>query len=512
MQKKIEQNFKKTASPWIAKERIYLPMSKGGLGAINLQSFSSSLKMSWARRAASSSGIWAHILRSKVSSNLNICFIRKSDIGPYHKALLPIVGAFEAVVDKHSANLKRNKPLLTLTPLSHIDCVSQPRPRGKESFIKPTKASHPELFPAGRICEARPLDFLDRLNLELGIVKIVSNEQIQNKLGIQDQDNTRKAMATMRTRRIMSCLKDLLMVERRQTIFPLSNIVEETKSGSRKYRDILDSNDNVKVKPWITLNEKFNIKDKPGNEHYFSNMGGLVRNKYLSAELQMLHLNTINGRLRFNKSEAKYKRLENGAMKNPGCTFCTLSNVENPDLEDDVHLYYNCPTSSMILSHICEKFGISETLKPEDVIIFNNHEDPWMRLKLNVILLSYRNYLNRSRRFRIIPDKLYAEMTIKNTLKLMISGNPFDSDLTEGLIPLIACDALGAEEISTIVRTCNSKDDKVILLYEAQRRTMQLETPALSYLTDHLVTGTCIRNIQLWLNLQEANPTIFQPP
>ena len=103
-------------------------------------------------------------------------------------------------------------------------------------------------------------------------------------------------------------------------------------------------------------------------------------------------------------------------------------------------------------------------------------------------------------------------MSIKNTFKLIFSGNPSDSDLTDGLLPLITCEALGAEEISNIVRNCNSKDDKVLLLYEAQRRTLQLETPALSYLTDSLVTGTSVRNIQLWLNLQEANPEIFQPP
>ena len=104
-------------------------------------------------------------------------------------------------------------------------------------------------------------------------------------------------MATMRIRRIMVGLKDYLMVERRQITFPLSNIVEETKQGSRRYRDILDKNDELKVKPWISLNERFKISDKPGNETYFQNMGGFTRNKYLSSELQMLHLNAINGRL-----------------------------------------------------------------------------------------------------------------------------------------------------------------------------------------------------------------------
>ena len=506
MQQNINKFILKAANPWIAKDRIYLPMSKGGLGAINLSSFSSSLKMSWARRAVSSSGIWAQILRSKVSSNLNICYVRKDDVKPYHKALQPILGAFEAVVDKHTRNIKRNKPLLTLTPLSLIECVSRPRPRGKEIFVKPTKASHPELFPGGRICEIRPLDLLDRLNLELGIVKIVSNEQIQNVLGIGDQDNIRRSMATMRTRRIMVSLKDYLMVERKQVTFPLPNIVEETKRGSRKYRDILDKNDGVRVKPWISLNERFRISDKPGNETYFQNMGGFSRCKYLRSELQMLHLNAINGRLRYNKTEAKYKRLDDGSRKSSDCTFCTLSGEQNPCVEDDRHLYYECAASREVLDHICDKFAIREPPLPEDVVIFNNNEDPWMRLKLNVILLSFRNYINRCKRFGVLPEKLYAEKTIKTTLKLIISGNPFDSDLIEGLVPLLACDAYGAEEISATIKDANSKDDIIYVLYNAQRRTGQIETPPLSYLANNLSTGTRTRNIQLWLKIPAHDP------
>ena len=146
------------------------------------------------------------------------------------------------------------------------------------------------------------------------------------------------------------------------------------------------------------------------------------------------------------------------------------------------------------------------TNEPEDVIIFNNNADPWLRLKLNVILLSYRNYLNRNRRFLTLPNELGAEMAIKNTLKLIISTNPFDSDLIEGLVPLITCEALGPEEISTLIKNSNNEDDKVHLLFNAQRRTGQLETPALSYLVNNLVTGTRVRNIQLWLNRQENDP------
>ena len=138
-------------------------MEKGGIGAIDLTSFSTSLKRSWARRASKSQEIWATILKSKISSNRNICYIRKDDLHPSHKALIPIADAFEKVVDKLNKNLHKNKALLTLTPLSLIECVSKSRPRGKLILVKPTRTTPPELWRNGRICKHTPLHFLDRL-------------------------------------------------------------------------------------------------------------------------------------------------------------------------------------------------------------------------------------------------------------------------------------------------------------------------------------------------------------
>ena len=104
-----------------------------------------------------------------------------------------------------------------------------------------------------------------------------------------------------------------------------------------------------------------------------------------------------------------------------------------------------------------------------------------------------------------MPDKHLAEMSIKNTLKLIISSNPFDTNLIEGLVPLLTCEAIGNDEIRTLIKNSNCKDDIVYLLYNAQRRTGQIETPTLSYLANNLVTGTRVRNIQLWLKLSGDN-------
>ena len=496
IQHKIDSFIMKSSKPWMSKERLYQPVEKGGLGAINLTNFSTSLKMSWARRAKESKGLWANILKSKVSSNDNICYIRKCDIKPFNKGLMPIVGAFERTVDKHNENIKRKKPLLTLTPLSLLECVPKPGPKGRVINVKPTRSSHPELYRRGKICEIRPIDLLDRLNLELGIVKIVPNDNLLNLLELNDLDPVRRRMAVLRVRKIMANITEFLMVERKQTMFPLSKVVEDTKKGSRKYRNILDHEGNLIVQPWRTIDTKFNVTVKPGNENYFKRMGKFVKCKYLSADLQTLHLNTINGRTRLNNVEAKYKRNGDGVLKLPFCTFCTLDKIVTPEIENERHFYQECPISSEVLEHVKQTFALPDNLNIEDILIFFNNEDEWLSLKVNIVMLLYRKYLNTCRKSNQLPNKNYLSSLIKSKLKLIISANPADNKLVEGFVPLISGNALPVEEIKELLETTNNKDDKLLILFDSQRRTRQLEITAMEYLASSINTGTRMLNIQ----------------
>ena len=47
MQNDIDSFILKTNSPWISKERIHLPSELGGLGAIKLETYATSLRCSW---------------------------------------------------------------------------------------------------------------------------------------------------------------------------------------------------------------------------------------------------------------------------------------------------------------------------------------------------------------------------------------------------------------------------------------------------------------------------------
>ena len=64
MQNNIYSFILKTSSPWISKERIHLPPELGGLGAIKLETYATSLRCSWYKQVKS--GLWTDIMMAKV--------------------------------------------------------------------------------------------------------------------------------------------------------------------------------------------------------------------------------------------------------------------------------------------------------------------------------------------------------------------------------------------------------------------------------------------------------------
>ena len=92
--------FRTGKNPWMAENRRYLPPKDGGMGCINLTSYANALRCSWYKRLSSSNGLWSDILQGKIANKENACFIRPSDIHTLHISILPIVKAFEELVNK----------------------------------------------------------------------------------------------------------------------------------------------------------------------------------------------------------------------------------------------------------------------------------------------------------------------------------------------------------------------------------------------------------------------------
>ena len=87
IQKDIDAFILKTNSNWISKDRLHLPPEQGGLGAINLETYATSLRCSWYKRL--NQGLWKDILMAKVNHMENICFIKENHIHKMHIAIRP---------------------------------------------------------------------------------------------------------------------------------------------------------------------------------------------------------------------------------------------------------------------------------------------------------------------------------------------------------------------------------------------------------------------------------------
>ena len=95
IQNDIDSFILRSKSHWISKDRIHLEPDKGGLGAINLETYATSLRCSWYKRI--NSGLWSDIILDKVTKKEKVCFLKETDIHPMHIAVRPIVRAWETL-------------------------------------------------------------------------------------------------------------------------------------------------------------------------------------------------------------------------------------------------------------------------------------------------------------------------------------------------------------------------------------------------------------------------------
>ena len=111
--KEIQNDFDsfilRSKSHWISKDRIHLEPDKGGLGAINLETYSTSLRCSWYKRI--DSGLWSDIILDKVTKKEKVCFLKETNIHPMHVAVRPIVRAWETLQNAYVSDREPAKEL-----------------------------------------------------------------------------------------------------------------------------------------------------------------------------------------------------------------------------------------------------------------------------------------------------------------------------------------------------------------------------------------------------------------
>ena len=144
------------------------------------------------------------------------------------------------------------------------------------------------------------------------------------------------------------------------------------KKGSQKYKKILLKSTNTNSAPRKKIEKDWKISEKTGRENFFEKAFSFWKNSFLPAKIQLILLKICNHHLKLNSQLKHFARDENGDRVKPECTFCTLSQEENPDEESYRHFFLECKHSRNTFIPVSNKYNIPipNTISKGELILY----------------------------------------------------------------------------------------------------------------------------------------------
>jgi hypothetical protein len=239
-------------------------------------------------------------------------------------------------------------------------------------------------------------------------------------------------------------------------------VFNATKKGSRNYKKILQSNLKTKNKPGETICANWNIDVKYGKDIYLKKVFTFWKIPYLPSNLQNLHLQIINHKLKMNDQLKHFARDENNQPISGDCTFCKLNNITNPCEESYKHLFLECASSIAALNPIASKFNISLPDMEEEgekVLYFFMQDGKWNEMRTNIFYIIYKYYINNCRLRKILPTSQQLERTVKYETKKIVMANPTKEGLIDNLLPIWTGRELEKDEVIEILEESEGDND-----------------------------------------------------
>jgi len=261
------------------------------------------------------------------------------------------------------------------------------------------------------------LDQIDRsLYINLKVSNFVTNNIPKTLLEIQQETNL--ILTQEKLNKIVSVCRDFgnrhaKLLEINQSSTTLSILFSRLKKGSKTLRNILHTVKNRNLPHnMIKYAEITNtvINDKEGEL-----LNGLWGFNFLDNALRTFCFKLHNNTLGYNYTVSKFVR-----TVSPICTFCTISRNVFDEIENPLHIFYQCRHVEPIIHHIytwilgVENFNRMTRSNYFGGFTYSNLAKNWV---LNLINLLIKKYLWDCKLRTIIPSNNMAESYLKNKIK-----------------------------------------------------------------------------------------------
>ena len=388
-----------------------------------------------------------------------------------HVAVRPIVRAWETlqtafVLDKDPAKeLKRP-----------LNCFKAWKVENTYQQINQQNCSF--LYNKSGICEITTMDLTNATTIHTN-PKLKTNQELADILGISDLQFFERITILTKVKTIWKKMTSDYSFKSKQKHTCLKEVFDNTKKGSRNYKKILMKNENLRNTPAETINTKWRISAKYDIETYMKKTFGFWKVSFLPANLQNLHLQIINHKLKLNDQLKHFARDKNNERVKGDCTFCTLRGIENPAEETYKHLFIECASSNSVITPIAEKYNIAMPdieEEGEKIIYFWPSDDKWGEIRLNTFFLIYKAYINACRLRKELPTQVALDRYIKNETRKIASSNPCNEDLVENMLPFWMENEITREDTIEILQEYEGNEGKGRIMMDVNKRSIIVNT------------------------------------
>jgi hypothetical protein len=329
----------------IAANRLYLDPDSGGLGLINIDTYLSGLHCAWIKKAAASTrDNWRIDLRTITGGN---CFSAssKSNGITQSSSLLTLATDFE-IFTKQFYKFQDNYKEAYIWENSFF-ANGQDRNLVKNITIS---GNRPMLDP-GRVSKLRYKDLFSEDGPK-SLDKVVHDTGINFNL--------------VTYMRLMDCFRDFRLRRRVDTgkSESITQFFSIKKGEAKKVRKFLDArqskvksvNDLCTTKTFIRLTE---LNETP---LFYGKIAGFWLKNFLPNKVREFCFKFYNNQLPLNTRLSHF--LPNMTR---GCTFCAINRMDPVPDEDFMHLFYRCPTTSIIHNWFNNRYKFLPEAENDDI-------------------------------------------------------------------------------------------------------------------------------------------------